>query len=143
MQDITFNHTLPVQLRFNDIDALGHVNNTVYFTFYDLGKARYFEEVKRSPIDWNDADLVIANVNANFLSPVFMYEPIAVQTATMSIGNKSLKVAQRIINTDTQEIKATCETILVGFDVTTSSAKEISDEWKEAISFYEGRELCK
>lgn len=143
MQDITFKHTLPVQLRFNDIDALGHVNNSVYFTFYDLGKARYFEDVKRSPINWNEADLVIANVNANFLSPVFMHEPIAVQTATLSIGNKSLKVIQRIVNTDTKEVKATCETILVGFDVATSSAKEISDAWKEAISFYEGRELCK
>ena len=98
MQDIIFKHTLPVQLRFNDIDALGHVNNSIYFTFYDLGKARYFEEVKRSPINWNDADLVIANINANFLLPVFMHEKIAVQTATISIGNKSLKVAQRIIN---------------------------------------------
>ena len=46
MQDMIFKHTLPVQLRFNDIDALGHVNNSIYFTFYDLGKARYFEEVK-------------------------------------------------------------------------------------------------
>ena len=38
-----FRHTLPLQLRFNDIDLLGHVNNSVYFSFYDLGKARYFE----------------------------------------------------------------------------------------------------
>ena len=47
MQDIIFKHTVPLQLRFNDIDALGHVNNSVYFTFYDLGKARYFEEIKQ------------------------------------------------------------------------------------------------
>ena len=33
-----FKHSVPVQLRFNDADALGHVNNSVYFTFYDLGK---------------------------------------------------------------------------------------------------------
>ena len=33
-----FRHTLPLQLRFNDIDLLGHVNNSVYFSFYDLGK---------------------------------------------------------------------------------------------------------
>ena len=32
-----FRHTLPLQLRFNDIDLLGHVNNSVYFSFYDLG----------------------------------------------------------------------------------------------------------
>ena len=33
-----FRHTLPLQLRFNDIDLLGHVNNSVYFSFYDAGK---------------------------------------------------------------------------------------------------------
>lgn len=37
-------HKLKVQLRFNDIDILGHLNNTVYFSLYDLGKARYMED---------------------------------------------------------------------------------------------------
>ena len=42
MEEIQFNHTLPIQLRFNDVDKFGHVNNTVYFSFYDLGKTEYF-----------------------------------------------------------------------------------------------------
>ena len=46
-----FHHTLPLQLRFNDVDLLGHVNNSVYFAFYDLGKSRYFEAVKAQNID--------------------------------------------------------------------------------------------
>lgn len=139
MQNIIFKHTLPVQLRFNDIDALGHVNNSVYFTLYDLGKSRYFEEIKGSAIDWNKAEFVIANINANFLSQIFMHDTIAVQTATISIGRKSLKVFQQIINTETHEIKATCETVLVGFDIATSLTKEISDTWRKNISTYEGR----
>ena len=40
-EEIKFNHTLPIQLRFNDVDKFGHVNNTVYFSFYDLGKTEY------------------------------------------------------------------------------------------------------
>ena len=40
-----FRHSIPVQLRFNDIDILGHLNNSVYFTLFDLGKTRYFEAV--------------------------------------------------------------------------------------------------
>ena len=31
-----FRHILPIQIRFNDVDKFGHVNNTVYFQFYDL-----------------------------------------------------------------------------------------------------------
>lgn len=38
MEEIEFHHSLPIQLRFNDVDKFGHVNNTVYFSFYDLGK---------------------------------------------------------------------------------------------------------
>ena len=52
MEDIKFNHTLPIQLRFNDVDKFGHVNNTIYFSFYDLGKTEYFASVcphRRSP----------------------------------------------------------------------------------------------
>ena len=32
MEEIVFHHTLPIQLRFNDVDKFGHVNNTVYFS---------------------------------------------------------------------------------------------------------------
>lgn len=42
MEEIVFHHALPIQLRFNDVDKFGHVNNTVYFSFYDLGKTEYF-----------------------------------------------------------------------------------------------------
>lgn len=38
MEEIVFHHALPIQLRFNDVDKFGHVNNTVYFSFYDLGR---------------------------------------------------------------------------------------------------------
>ncbi len=33
MEEIVFHHTLPIQLRFNDVDKFDHVNNTAYFLF--------------------------------------------------------------------------------------------------------------
>ena len=30
-----FRHSLPVQIRFNDVDRYGHVNNNAYFAYYD------------------------------------------------------------------------------------------------------------
>jgi len=52
MEEIVFHHTLPIQLRFNDVDKFGHVNNTVYFSFYDLGKTEYFASVCPG-VDWD------------------------------------------------------------------------------------------
>lgn len=139
----TFRHSYPLQLRFNDIDSLGHVNNSVYFTFYDLGKSRYFETVKKQSIDWRKADVVIANVNADFLSPIYSYEQIAVETCCIEIGNRSFKLMQRIVNTTTGEVKGICRTIMVGFDVEAGVSAPISDEWKDAIRQFEGSDLTK
>ena len=138
-----FNHSYPLQIRFNDIDSLGHVNNSVYFTFYDLGKSRYFEAVKRETIDWRKADVVIANVNADFLSPIYSYEQISVETCCIEIGNRSFKLMQRIVNTQTNEVKGMCRTIMVGFDVAAGVSAPISDEWKEAICRFENADLIK
>lgn len=137
----TFRHELPLQIRFNDIDALGHVNNSVYFNFYDLGKAGYFQTIRNMPIEWQKSDIVVANLSANFFAPVFFNEEIAVQTTVTEIGNKSFHVFQQIVNTKTRQIKSNCTTIMVGFDIKSNAAKEISEEWKEAIRMYEGKDL--
>ena len=58
MEEIEFHHSLPIQLRFNDVDKFGHVNNTVYFSFYDLGKTEYFASVCPG-VDWEKDGIVV------------------------------------------------------------------------------------
>ena len=52
-----FRHRMKVQIRFNDIDTLGHVNNAVYFTNFDLGKAKYFSELVQQIVDAETGDV--------------------------------------------------------------------------------------
>ena len=63
MEEIVFHHTLPIQLRFNDVDKFGHVNNTVYFSFYDLGKTEYFASVCPG-VDWEKIGIVVVHIEA-------------------------------------------------------------------------------
>ena len=42
-------HITPIQLRFNDIDQMGHVNNAVIMEFFDLGKSEYFTAIGLPP----------------------------------------------------------------------------------------------
>ena len=136
-----YRHKLPVQLRFNDIDALGHVNNSVYFTLFDLAKTKYFNEVRNEEIDWQTVDIVIANVNCNFFSPTYYHENLEAQTQTLRIGTKSIHLVQRLVNVDTGETKAQCTVVMVGFDSETCKSKPISDCWRSALENYEGRTL--
>lgn len=139
MEEVQFKHILPIQMRFNDFDTLGHLNNTVYFSFYDLGKTNYFETILREKIDRTNLDLVIAHIEVDFLSPVFPAESIAVQTTVVEVGRKSFRLFQQLIDVDTKDVKCVCRTVMVGFDVIDNTSKLLSDRWKEAITRFEGR----
>ena len=66
-----------------------------------------------------------------------------VETAVVEIGNKSFKLLQRGVNTETGEVKCSCETIMVGYNLKTLQAEPIPQEWKDAFCTYEGRDLLR
>jgi len=130
-------HTIPVQIRFNDIDSLGHVNNAIYLCYFDLGKSQYFQHIKKKIIDWTQIDIVVANVNIDYFKPTYFNESLEVKTRVHNIGNKSLKMVQYLINRETGDLKSICHTVMVGYDPETKTSKIISDDWRQAISEYE------
>lgn len=136
-----YRHRMPLQMRFNDIDLLGHLNNSVYLTMMDLAKARYFRDVNGGEVDIRELGIVVVNINANFCAPTFFNEEIEVETATVSIGEKSLLLEQRIYSVPDRQSKCTCRTVMSGFDIRTNSAIPISEEWIKKLEHYEGRTL--
>lgn len=132
-----FRVATPMQLRFNDIDMLGHVNNTSYFELFDLGKNEYFKAVRHGQVDWTRPPLMIVNINIDFLAQTHFDEPVAVQTQTTHIGSKSIAMLQQLINTRTGEVKAQCSSVLVHFDISTGTPSPITEEWKNDIQQFE------
>lgn len=134
-------HEVPLQIRFNDIDLLGHLNNAIYIQFFDLGKSRYFQDVLPEAVDWKHINIVVANINCDFYAPTYITEPIAVRTTVTRMGEKSFELEQRIVNTDTEEVKCIGKTIMVGIDLTTGKSAPIEPMWIEALESYEKRKL--
>lgn len=122
-----------VQIRFSDVDVLGHVNNTVYLAFYDTGKAYFFSSILNRAIDWRHVETVIANVDCAFRHPIYFRENIEVLTRCKSIGEKSFRLEQVIRNRDTGEVKSACETVMVAFDPETATSLDLPTHWREAL----------
>lgn len=136
----SFRHSTEVQIRFNDIDILGHVNNTVYLTFYDTAKARYMEAVKGGNINWQKVETVIANIDCAFVNPTYFGEVIKVYTRCLSIHDKSFRLLQVIAGSEGQ-IKSVCESVMVSFDTATLRPSSVPDDWRHDLSAFEGRDL--
>lgn len=129
-----FTHRLPLQIRFNDVDVLGHVNNTVYMAFFDTGKAAFMTDVIGKKINWKEVDTVVANIDCAFISPIFYGEDIEVLTTCKSIHDKSFRLLQMIREKNTAQVKSICETVMVSFDVATQQAKPLNPEWREKLT---------
>lgn len=138
--DMKFRHTLPVQIRFNDVDQYGHMNNSSYFSLYDLAKTSYMRDVFGNK-DWHHMDIVVANINADFLAPVFFSDDLIIETTVIHLGHKSFTLLQRAINKASGVLKCQCRTVMVGYDVATKEPVELPADFKQAVCDYEGKSL--
>ena len=132
-----FHHVMPLQIRFNDVDKFGHVNNTVYFQFYDTTKTDYFASVCQG-VDWERVAIMVVRIEAEFLAQVKADSHIAGRTRVVKIGNKSFHLEQDLIDTDTQEVKSRCLSVMVLYDLEHQHTIPLPDEWRRAISNYDG-----
>ena len=117
-----FRHVLPIQIRFNDVDKFGHVNNTIYFQFYDTAKTDYFAAVCKD-VDWESVAIVVVKIEAEFLSQIKAGE---------------FQLEQDIINMDTQEVKCRCLSVMVLYDLVNHKSMPFPDNWRQAICQYDG-----
>ena len=138
--DMEFRHTLPVQIRFNDVDQYGHMNNSSYFSLYDLAKTSYMRDVFGNK-DWHHMGIVVANINADFLAPVFFSDDLIIETTVIHLGHKSFTLLQRAINKASGVLKCQCRTVMVGYDVATKEPVELPADFKQAVCDYEGKSL--
>jgi acyl-CoA thioester hydrolase len=134
---LEFLHKTPIQIRFNDIDIMAHVNNSVYQNYFDLARIQYFENVFNTKMNWEEKALVLAKITIEYLNPIFLDEKIVVLSKVYKLGNKSLQMKQEIINVDTKEIKAKNDAVLVAFGTQENEAVLLPDDWKKKIALFE------
>jgi acyl-CoA thioester hydrolase len=135
--DYQFYHRTPVQIRFNDVDVMGHVNNSVYQHYFDIARLQYFEQVFGYRLDWHDEVLVLVRIEIDFVKPVFMYDPIQILTKVYGLGNKSLKMEQRLVGEQDDDIRCRSHAVLSGFDYEKGESVPLLDEWRERIGKFE------
>jgi acyl-CoA thioester hydrolase len=70
MTDRKLAHVERIAIRWGDMDAMGHVNNTVYFRYMEQARIGWFEALVPGDEAWNSTGIVIANASCNFKRPI-------------------------------------------------------------------------
>lgn len=133
---INFRHRLPVQIRFNDVDMFGHINNSVYLQFLDMGKYAYFRQFMTDTFGSEPTAPVVANINCDFIEPTKIDERLEVLTAITDIADSSMVLNQRVVSASGR-VKCSARTIMVNIDLANGRPTTVSNLWRKRISDYE------
>lgn len=127
-----FSYETTVPVRFQDLDAMGHVNNAVYATYLEEARTRYLSAV--FGVDMADISTVLAHLELDFRSPLVEEDSVTVGIGTGDVGETSYTFHYELAGGD--GTVATGETVQVWVDPETGSAVPIPDELRAALESY-------
>jgi acyl-CoA thioester hydrolase len=135
----TFHCSTPVKIRFRDLDAFGHVNNAVYFTFMELARVEYFAQIGLLKAgEFPSPFFIIAEAACQFKAPIDMETALIVQVRVSRLGNSSFDMEYRLVDEMSGAVLATGRTVQVTFDYHANRSVPLPDEWRAAITHLEG-----
>jgi len=127
--------TYPINIRFNDLDSMNHVNNAVYITYFEQARMEYFADVIGISWDWTVVGILLARNEVDYKLPLFLHDEAQVEIWVSHIGTKSMEMSYRIIKKQKGDW-VTCTTgksVLVCFDYKNNKTIPIPEKWKTAI----------
>lgn len=84
-----------IEPRFNETDALGHINNNVYSIWFDSSRESIYKEFTTTN-NVNGIELIIAKISCEFLDEVFYGKEVEINTSINKIGNSSFEVIHKL-----------------------------------------------
>ncbi|CAH0345854.1 hypothetical protein BCI9360_02156 [Bacillus sp. CECT 9360] len=126
---------IEVTVRFCETDALGHINNTSYFIYLEEARIKFFESLGYS-MDKNEWNFIMASTKCDFVNQGYFNQILTVSTYVTKIGTKSFEIYHEIICSQTGQLIAKGNAIIVFFDFKDQRSKPIPDLLREGLKSY-------
>jgi acyl-CoA thioester hydrolase len=117
-----------VQVRWRDLDALGHVNHTVVLTYLEEGRDAWLERhgIRRD-------EYVVGRCSVNFRREIDGdFKTVTVQCGVRALGRSSLTTSERIVD-DAGQVVVDAEFGLVLWNPEQRGSRPITDEERASL----------
>lgn len=129
---------LPVQ--WGDQDSLGHVNNVVYFRWFETARIAYFDRLGAQGVTLRkEAGPILAATNCDFRIPLKHPDTVRVGSQVTRIGRTSIQMDYSIYSQALGVVAAEGSSTVVLFDFLVERPTPVTDELRAAISRIEGK----
>ncbi len=136
MGDDLFRHSTSLEVRWRDLDALGHVNNSVYLTYLEQARVHYLSDLGLVSDGVDDIGMILAEVTCTYHAPLSLGEQVTVWTRVSELRNSSFIFEYRMEGGDGR-LAATARSVQVCYDYRAGRSMPIPERWRATISAYE------
>jgi acyl-CoA thioester hydrolase len=119
------------QVRFRDLDPMGHVNNAVFLTYLEQARIAFLAELGVA-IGLDDMNLIVARVEIDFRAPVRVGQEVEIAVRAGRCGTKSFDVDYELTVDGTTVAEA--KSVQIAYDYGRREALPLPDEWREKLS---------
>ena len=125
-----------IEVRFADIDVMGHVNNAVYLSYFEQARIGFFKLIADENWDWQKLGILLAKNEVNYLAPLLLNDEAWIETRCVRLGEKSMTFAYEIKKMLKGQgmLITTGQSVLVCFDATTQKTISVPDAWRSGIT---------
>lgn len=131
-----YSFLFPIQTRWSDNDIYGHVNNVVYYSYFDTAANALL--IQKAGFDIHHSPIIglVVNSTCNFLQELTYPEMIEVGVAISKIGNSSLTYDLAIFKQGQEQASAQGNFIHVFVERETKKSISIPQEMRDALQTY-------
>ena len=99
-------HFLAISTRWSDNDVYGHINNVVYYSYFDTVVNEYL--LRQGVLDFSEGETIglVVETRCNFFAPVVFPEPIEAGLRVEKLGNTSVRYEVAIFAQGSDEAAA-------------------------------------
>lgn len=121
-----------VQMRFRDIDGMGHVNNAVFLSYTELARTHFYMKVaKKERLE--DIDFILAHFDIDFESQSVWGDQIRVAVWPSKIGTSSFALRYEISEARTGRVLARAKSVQVSYDYERKKPKPIPPDFRRLL----------
>ncbi|MFQ5877810.1 MAG: acyl-CoA thioesterase [Acidobacteriota bacterium] len=135
-----FRLAVPIEVRFKDIDAMGHVNNAVYFTYFENARIAYWRALGLDR-PRSGATYVVARAECDFRSPATMEDDLTCHVRVSSFGRTSFRFEYLLRDERSGRVVARGSTVQAMFDHDRGEVRPVEESLRDAIRRFEGRPI--
>ena len=128
---------IPINVRFRDIDGMGHVNHAVVFTYFAEGRLALFKEFSADS-DFSVFSFILAHISCDYLRPITLNTQLSLEIWVREIGIKSFGLCYKLVDlSDESIIYAKGESVQVCYDYGENRPVAVAPALKQKLIQYQ------